>query len=432
MPDPTPSRGLKFGFLASQQVLIQLVNAVTGILLVRTLDKPEYAWLTIANTTTALFSVLVEGATGLGMQSIGSRVWQDRPALSRLVATALRMRWTVGLIAAAFSIPLPIWLLWRNACPLPHALLIMLVNVLAFPSLMSCGVLSGALKLLGRYKSALTCDLAGAVGRFVTAVAALLSGLNATTASLTSAVALWVQHAALRRSASPLIEQNAPHSPEYRSELQIQVRQLWPHSLFQYLQGQVSLWLISLHGAVMAVADFGALNRLAFIFSALSAVFYQLVIPALSRTTSRSQMKTRAVQTSCALLSIIVALVVVGRWLASPILWVLGGNYLHLRTEIPWMMAHLGVVTFSMIVWWFNTARGWIHLAWLNPLITVLVQIASVVLLRPETVLQIIQFSMITMAPSAIIGVLMTLRGFRLTTDEEVLAPSAFPTPPES
>jgi hypothetical protein len=113
-------------------------------------------------------------------------------------------------------------------------------------------------------------------------------------------------------------------------------------------------------------------------------------------------------------------------------LWVLGGNYLHLRTEIPWMMAHLGVVTFSMIVWWFNTARGWIHLAWLNPLITVLVQIASVVLLRPETVLQIVQFSMITMAPSVVIGVLMTLRGFRLTTDEEVLAPSAFPTPPVS
>lgn len=427
---PLLVNGLRFSKLASLQILIQLVNAATGILIVRSLDKHEYAWLTIANSITALFSVLVEGATGLGMQSVGSRVWPDKFALSQLVVSALGLRRTLGVLASIVSIPFPLWLLWRNACPLPYALLIILLNVLAFPSLMGSGILSGALKLLGRFRGTLLCDLSGGLGRLLTAVAFLFAGLNAATATLSAAAALWIQHFMLGRTSATLIDPDVAPSPENTSELLGQVRRLWPHALFQYLQGQVSLWLISLHGAIMAVADFGALNRLAFIFSALAAVFYQLIIPALSRTRRISQMKNRVLLASGALLFAIVALVLTGQWLASPILSILGGHYRHLSVEVPWMMAHLGIVTFSMIVWWFNTSRGWVRWAWLNPALTLGVQAAAIIAMRPATVLQIIQFSMLTMAPSVILGLFMTVRGFRLITDDGPCSPSDFDPPP--
>jgi len=61
------------------------------------------------------------------------------------------------------------------------------------------------------------------------------------------------------------------------------VRKQAPHSIYYCLQGQITVWLISIFGNADSVADVGALSRLAVVFSVLGALSSEIVFPAFAR-----------------------------------------------------------------------------------------------------------------------------------------------------
>src|ERR1051326_2078578 len=82
------------------QVAIQGVTCLCGFLLLRVLNKQEFAAYVIATSLLSMLNVLTDCGLGTGLISIGGRIWRDRNALSRLVATTLsfRARLAIGAI----------------------------------------------------------------------------------------------------------------------------------------------------------------------------------------------------------------------------------------------------------------------------------------------------------------------------------------------
>src|SRR5438270_12247779 len=68
------------------QLSIQGVNALTGFMLVRTLEKNEYALFTIASSILALMGTLSDLGAQTGLLFVGGQVYQDQYSLSQLVA----------------------------------------------------------------------------------------------------------------------------------------------------------------------------------------------------------------------------------------------------------------------------------------------------------------------------------------------------------
>ena len=62
---------------ASAQVLIQVLGFLSGIIIVRHLSKPDYAWFTIANTFVATMGMLANLGVSGAVSAIGGEVWQD-------------------------------------------------------------------------------------------------------------------------------------------------------------------------------------------------------------------------------------------------------------------------------------------------------------------------------------------------------------------
>ena len=57
---------------------MQLIAGVAGILVVRTMAKEQYALYAITNQMQTACNLLADLGIGIGVRSIGGRVWQDR------------------------------------------------------------------------------------------------------------------------------------------------------------------------------------------------------------------------------------------------------------------------------------------------------------------------------------------------------------------
>lgn len=414
--DSRARRSLRFTWLAAWQVLTQAVNITTGILITRLLPKQEFAWLAIGNSAVASFSTLTEGGGGLGIQSLGTRLWQDAPRFRSLLATALAFRWRLSLLAALASLPLPLWLLLRNHASFWTAALLLVACTVGFPAMLGAGILGAALKLQGRFREALGTDLLAAVARLLlVGAAAAALWLDAITAALIASLMFVLQNRLLWKSAGSLVHDPAGISREHQEGINRQLRALLPNGLFQILQGHLCVWLLSFTTNVSAVADYSALNRLGSFFAIVSSLSYQLVIPALSRCHAPQILGARLL-IFFAGYSAVAAASILGGWLGAD--WVLllfGPAYSHLAAEVPWMFFFQSLYAFSMILWWFNTSRGWTRTAWLIPVVTLTIQAAALAILRPDTVMKTIFFSIATVAPSILLGMAACVRGVRST-----------------
>lgn len=417
---PTPaakelplSRWQRFGLLTLLQGGIQAISIATGFLLIRWLTKTEFAWYTLGNSSTAVFTTLVDPGTGLGMQSVGGKMAAEPARFRQALASVLSLRWRLGWMASLLALPIPLWLLLENEAPLPVALAILGANVLGFFAVLTNGSLSAALKLQGRFRQALLSDFAAVLARLLLVSAAALFWLDAITATLAAVIATAWQYLILK-NASAEWRQGQPHpSPDDQTRLLQQVSSMRYYNLFQFVQGQVAVWLLSKTASVADVADFGALSRLGSVFAALTLLYYQLVIPILSRSQTLRILTRRLGASAAAYAAAVVASTVVG-WLAADwILWLFGSSYAHLTREVPWMIFHLGVYSFTVILWWFNTSRGWVRLARLNPPLTALTQFAAYLAFRPDSVLEIIWFSMISLTPTLVLGMAALIGGMK-------------------
>lgn len=95
-PPPGSGHALLFargiGHLTSVQMLVQLIDFSTGIVLVRRFEQREYALFTIANTMQVTINVLADIGIGIGLVYIGGRTWQDNHRFGELIGTGLKLR----------------------------------------------------------------------------------------------------------------------------------------------------------------------------------------------------------------------------------------------------------------------------------------------------------------------------------------------------
>ncbi len=62
---------------ASAQLVIQVLGFLSGILIVRHLSKPDYAWFTIANSLAATMNMLADVGVSGALMAVGGELWQS-------------------------------------------------------------------------------------------------------------------------------------------------------------------------------------------------------------------------------------------------------------------------------------------------------------------------------------------------------------------
>lgn len=392
--------GKIFGGLALTQLLVQVVNAVAGFLLVRTLPKPDYAWFTIASGMSAVLSILSDSGIGSAVTSIGGTVWKDNASLKALVMAAMRLRMQMAALASVLVAGISLWLLRRNGAEWGASVMLTLLVLSPVWCLSTSAVLSVVNRLHSRTRELQIADAYPALLRVGLTLALLGAGwLSPVTALLAVLAGHAFQLTIVRRQVLPLLGE-APVEEEqltsHKRAIHGFMRQLMPNCIFLCVQGQLSTWLISLFATSSEVADLGALSRIAILFAVIGGPVTQFVAPAFARASE----KKRLWGIAGGLLigsTLFCAVMVLAAWLKGDwFLWLLGSKYGHLRHELVLMLLGMCIANTSNLVWSLNVSRGWIWLAWLNIPLTLGAQVVGAMVFDLSNVAGLAKFVIVS------------------------------------
>jgi O-antigen/teichoic acid export membrane protein len=405
------SRAKTLSKFVSVQAVVQILGFASGLLLVRSLTQKEYAFFTIANSMQATMSILADSGIGIGLSSIGGKVWQDRQRFGELINTALRLRRSLAAIAVMIVAPLLMWLLINNGASKSYAAVITLAVLIALNYQLLVGVLDVVPRLHSQINRLQKLDAMLAASRFVLLASAYLIFLNAAVAIFASIVGIIAQYIFVKRWAADNIVLHTPVNRQDKATILGIIKHQAPNGVFYCLQGQLTVWLISIFGNTQNIAEIGALGRLGMIFAVISAVMTGIVLPGFARLQSPALLRKRYFQIVGGFLILGAGLIAVAAIVPDLLLWVLGNKYAHLRNELLLMITMSAVNALIGAMWSLNATRAWIQYSWLNIPATTFMQIVLLLSLDISTVKGVLWFGILSLVPSLTLNAILNYRG---------------------
>jgi O-antigen/teichoic acid export membrane protein len=364
---------LKLGEFFLAQGCLQVLMAVGGFLLLRWMAVEDYAVFTLAFAIQSAMIAFVDvGFSGSIVPLVGSRTG-DRAVIGAYVAGARQLRrwflpfvllggllavWILGsrqqrgwgMIAGLFA--LVAVTIWFNAMSVLYGAPVVIRQELRFLQLTQNAM--GGIRVL-----------AYVLGHFTGWLGALFAlGLN-------TAIGIG-QALAVRRRSGPHFDEPGAQAPETaaaRQEILRFVRPQVPLLVFNAVQGQIIVFLVSIFGSGMALAATGALSRLNLIFSVAPYFFGWIVQPYFARIDARL-VRRRFWQLTLGCGGVLATVPLVGFLLPEPFLWLLGPNYDHLRWEVGLLLLAGSVGTAVGLVATLTLSRRWIvadAILWVAP-----------------------------------------------------------------
>ena len=321
----------------SVQMVIQVLGFLSGILIVRHLSKPDYAWFTIANGLVATLGMIADSGISGGLSSLGGTIWQDNTRFGSLIQTALTLRRKFTVVTVILVTPVFIWLLFRNQAPPATVAVVVAAALAGFSLQLTAGILGIVLSLRQEIRRMQTLGLGTALVRLALLTSACLVFIDVRVAVIIGVSGPGLQAFFLRRRVKESVDWDAPETPDYRKRLLDVVKRQAPLTIFYCFQGQIVVWLISIFGSKDRVAEIGALGRFAMIFSVVASVLNGVVIPRFARCQDRTILRRRYWQVVAGFALLAASLVVLSAIFPRPLLWVLGGRYANLEDEV-WIM----------------------------------------------------------------------------------------------
>ena len=418
--EPTPLRarlarwGLVIIEFGAVQAAVQLLGALAGLLIVRSLSKSEYALFAIANSMQTTCNLLADCGIGIGLRAIGGRVWNDRRRFGELLATALSLRQSLAAISFAVSLPIAGWMLWRNGADPWQIAGFVLALIAGVVPLLSSSVHAVSPQLHGEYRRIQSLDLGTSALRVLLVGALAVSKINALLAVTVGVLGNWLQAIFFRRWAYQHADPQAGINTDQRRELIGFSLQWLPNIIFFCFQGQVTLLILSLFGSSTNIADLTALSRLAMLFTVFSAITTTLFAPRFARCQDRAMLQSLYLTlVGAALLMLLPVFLSVWLW-PQPFLWLLGESYHGLASECVWVVGAGSIAQLGTVMWSLNSSKGWIGWQSVGYIPAILAaQVSAVLYLDLSQFQHVLLFNLFTAAAPLPMYVLDAWRGLR-------------------
>ncbi len=418
--------GPQLGGVVGTQGLVQLCNALSGLLVVRFLPRESaYAWFTVASSMLIMVALISDSGIAGALQAVGGPLWEDRPRFSTVVHAA--RGWQRWMTKAAVLVVVPWMLVLLRSLNMPVWCMVgasLLLLVFAWPAAEAV-LFSHVNRIHSRLRPQLVAEFSSAFTRLILTAGSIgfawwISGGSLASSPagaflsvlMAAVVASLILYMLVRREALCLVDAQDPASNEFDGQIRSLVAGSVAFTLYYGLQGQVSMWLMSLHGASTQVADVGALGRLGVIFSLASAPVVQFAAPAFARCREREKLSRHLLLTVGMFVLFSAGILLLVTVLPGPLLWLLGPQYAHLTMELRLAALLPAVTGLCGIMWGLVMARGWIRHSFLVVPAGIAAQVTGLFLFDLKTVTGVLGFNLFILLPVLLLACLVIWRGF--------------------
>ena len=346
-------------FIAGHGAL-QALNLVTGIFLVRNLDMESFAQYSLAlafqNTAISLTNL---GLTDSIIPLVGSH-GGNRMLVGKYVQAAKHLRTRLFIIVAPVCALAFLFMVhshhWNS---LSQSILMFSILASLYLSV-SVSCWSAPLLLKRRLYDYYFAQAVPGLARLAAYVIGSLGHfLSANFAALTGSANILFNGLLAKRRSADLVEFPADLDKSAKDEVLRCMLPMMPSAIFTSFQPQVALFLISIFGQTIQIAQIAALSRIAQVFLVFNAFGSVVVEPYIARASPERLLLAYA--------RIVVAAILVGgslTWLSfefpSALLWVLGSKYGDLDNIIGWVVLSSSLSTVANIIWVMNRGRKWL------------------------------------------------------------------------
>ncbi len=361
-PSRIPVRPLRAWRFVAGQVLLTGLHALTGFILVRSLDKADYATYSL---TFSLLAIAVN-ATNMGLTSavlgLGGRVWPDSSALRTVLNSAQRLR---NYIGGWLALPFTGYCLWQFpqiGISWSEALALALLVLAAAWVQMQANFYAIVLQLGHSVAALLRNDLSSTVLKLVGA------GLIAWKGGPVWAVVGWivlclvVNYRAHVHSTRPLLAQHRHTDETYLRDMRHMVHANALRTLYWSFEGQIAVLLCAWFAHTERVADIGALGRLGVFFGIFQAFVASYTLPELAKARTPQHVLQQAFRTLGAAILLTLPILLWAAVHPPSLLWILGPNYTELTEYLlPFLLAG-ATGQLAAVMYQVCTARAWVAL----------------------------------------------------------------------
>jgi len=362
----TSNRYLRWTFRLAEfgaiQGIVQLLTALSGLLIVRSLAKQDYALFAIVNSMQTTGNLLADLGIGIGLRSIGGKVWDDPDRFGQLLNTALRLRRQLATISLSVTVPLAAWMLWRNGASLPLLVGLCICIIAGVIPLLGAAVFTTSLQLHAQYRRMQNIDFGSGLLRLALIAGLAVTHINALLAATVGVVGNWVQFVFTRRWAHEHTNIAASANIEYERELRRLSWRWMPNVLFYCFQGQVTLLILTFVGNTTGIADITALGRIATLFAIFSAAFNSVLAPRFARCQDPVRLPRLYLLLVGGSMTAFALLLLVAWLFPAPLLWLVGSKYTGLQNECVWVVAAGCVTLLGSVIFGLNAAKAWIRI----------------------------------------------------------------------
>ena len=395
-------------FLAGQGS-VQILNLISGFLLLRWLSVEAYAQYSVAFGFQSTLGLLVElGFSGSILALVGDRGF-DKKVVGTYIRSVKYFR--NRLLVVMFPIAaIAFGLLtskqgWDWTTQL--LLFVSIVSSVFFQGWVS--YYSPPLLIHKQIKQLYKPQIISAIGRII------LCFLLYLTSTLTSWTTAWVSSAVIavngllyQTSTKHLIDQPLDNDPKINREILRYLGPLIPVIAFSAFQGQISLALITIFGETKSIAEVAALGRLGQLFLILGAFNRVLVAPYIAKVNTENLAK-KYFQILLGSVTIAAILSAIAFVFPQSLLWILGSKYQNLTAEVGWVIAASSFGYVANVLEVMNSSRQWIY--WwgcsLEISLILIVQIICISVMNLNQTIEVIYFSVIVAIAYGVVHLLI-------------------------
>ena len=406
------------------QLLVQAANAVTGIAIIRILSKQDYAFYSIATSFMFSAAALTDCGISAALSALGGTVWEDGEALGKLINSALSIRrWLVAIVVLGVGVTAPLMFL-RDGASLISAFSFTGVLITSLLFQFGTGVFGIVHQLRSNYRLIEAAAILSVVTRLAILALFYLTHLNATTALLANCAGFGVQLWLYQRYAGNQVNLRAKAEKHTVSAILVIIRKQIPYELYGVLSGQIGVLLISLFGNSARVADVGALGRLAMIFTAMSSVLANILVPRFARCQDPKRLRALFLRI-IGLYSFAVSSVLVIGWLfPNQLVSILGPRYGELGGQCLLALSCSVSAAILAAIWGLNVSRGWIVPAWIGLTAGLSSQVLGIVIFDIRSVHGVLELSLFTNCAGLFVNLIAT--ALFLRSSEQGLVQATF------
>ena len=395
----------------SFQILIQGVDALTGLIIVRNISKVEYAYFGIAGTiSVSALNVIISGMS-VYFLSEGVKIKSNPAEISMLLAGIKSFLKKKVLIVVSIMLPITLWMLNRNGLELYRATLFFSMICIEIFFRLRVQLLQSLFNIYGDYNVIQRVNLISSLCR-VMLIFLISMAINGEIAYLSMVVTYVIQFFILKRKSANYLEETKI------IENHKEIEKMWgfyktqlPTTIYAAVDGQVVILILTFFGNTLLLADYSAASKLNLIMVAINVFINNYVIVQFAKVGTKEKFKKLLGYTIAIFFTFycvaIFSIMEFPKWF----IFLIGPKFENIEPDLYWVVIVVCFANFSGLLNAINSSKLWIKKTWIAIPLTISTQCILLATIPPKSLREVWLFALCCSMPSFLINVLFCIRG---------------------